>query len=296
MSGEDKNLKGVLNEVIGEAQAKPQDSNNTNQSELSNDKSGETDAGGTPEYVAGIDISDIPEQDRPRIKEKLELKAKLLEKGYQPKFQKVAALEKTLDWLQSEGLTVQESEAQLRSYAQQKKNPAQVVGDKKEAVKTLDKLISESDYSQRPALEQMRTIILEETNYKGLQKKIDDLENVLKMVSGSAVTSRQKEINSELDTTFTAKLGKDFVEKYRDKIVDISLKYPNVSISKIIMQETPDEEYEQALLAKSRNGKKPLTQEKLNAISSDGGGRSNAKEEVLQGRTWSESLRQLIKK
>jgi hypothetical protein len=296
MSSEDKNLKGVLSEVIGEAQAKPQDQDNTNQSELSNDKSGETDAGGTPEYVAGIDISDIPEQDRPRIKEKLEQKAKLLEKGYQPKFQKVAALEKTLDWLQSEGLTVQESEAQLRSYAQQKKNPAQVVGDKKDAVKTLDKLINESDYAQRPALEQMRTIILEETNYKQLQKKIDDIEAVLGNVNRSAVTSRQKEINTELDTTFTDKLGKYFVEKHRDLIVSTSLKYPNVPVSKIIKNETPDDEYEQALLARSRNGKKPLTQEKFNAISSDGGGRSNAKEEVLSGRTWSESLRQLIKK
>lgn len=298
MTGENKTLNETISSVLEENQSGTSEAQeNETQSDLSEGQSAETKSGETAEYASGVDISDIPEQERPRIKELLEKKAKLLEKGYQPKFQKVAQLEKTLEWLKSEGLSEQEAADQLRSYAQQKKNPVAITDDKKKAVRTLDKLLSEAPYEQKQALEQMRTIILEETNVSDLKKKVEDLEKVIGFFSTSANQSRQKEVNLELDTTFAKKLGKDFIDKHRDTIVSMAVKYPTASLSKIIKNETPDDEYEQAILANlGKTTRKPLTDEKRNAISSNGQGVSIAKDNIDTKGSWSQTLRDLIKK
>ena len=296
MSVEEKTLQQTLEEIQGEQSANSSQSKETDEGISNNEGEGETNSGVTPEYLSGVDISDIPEQERPRIKELAKKKLDLLEKGYQPKFQKVAQLEKTLEWLQSEGLSPQEAEQQLRAYAQQKKNPVTTVQDKKEAVKTLDTLIQTSPVEQRQALEQMRTIILEETNVSSLQKKFEDLEKVVGYFTNSAAQTKQKEISNELETTFTKKLGKEFIEKHKDVIVRAALNHPNVGLYKIIKDQTPDDEFEDALLANKLGNKKPLTTEKINAISSSGQGVSIAKDTVDTNKSWKEVLRDLTKK
>ena len=298
MAGNESNLNETISAVMEENQSGTSKSSETEtHSELSESQSAETKSGETAEYVSGVDISDIPEQERPRIKELLGKKAKLLEDGYQGKFKEVAQLKKTADWLKSEGLSQAEVENQLRSYAQQKKNPVTVMTDKKEAVKTLDKLLAEAPYEQKQALEQMRTIVLEESNVSALNKKIEDLERVVGYFSSSASNAKAKEVNLELDTTFTKKLGKEFIEKNRETILAVALKNPTVSLSKIIKHETDDDEYEQAILANAgKQTKKPLTDEKRNAISSNGQGVSIAKDNIKTDGKWTDFLKDLSKK
>ena len=265
MASDTKTLRETLNEVIGEQTAKPDASKASNQTGIVQNQSGETQSGGTPEYVAGVDISDIPEQDRPRIKAKLEEKLKLLDKGFQPKFQEVATLKKSLEWLASKGLTPEKAEKILLDSLVQG-DTKQLMGDKKEAVKTLDKLISESPYEQKEALQNMRKIILEETNADKLVKKIDELEKTVQYLSGKDINFGRQSVNNDLKA-LEEKFGKDMMDKYRDIVLAEWEKYPQTKAKDILKYVVPDDEYEQALLSKVNR-----QAEKLNAVTNNGSG------------------------
>ncbi len=264
MAGDTKTLRETLGEVIGEQTAKSNASIASNQSGIVKSQSGETQSGGTPEYVAGVDISDIPEQDRPRIKAKLEEKLKLLDKGYQPKFQEVATLKKSLEWLQSKGLTPEKAEKILLDSLS--KGEPSLIGEKKEAVKTLDKLIAESPYEQKEALQNMRKIILEETSSDKQQKKIEELEKAVQYLSGKDLNFGKQTVTNDL-VALEDKFGKDLIEKYRGPVLSEWEKYPNTKAKDILKYVVPDEEYEQALLSKSTR-----QAEKLNAVTNNSAG------------------------
>lgn len=280
MAGEDKNLKEMIADSFEEQNTANQESKSikTN-SELSESQSDETNSGETPDYESGIDISDVPEQDRPRLRKYLKEKAGLLEKGYQPKFQKVAQLEKAQEELTNLGYTPEAAMEILRQ--NRNKTTTQVVTEQKKNLRELDKLIESAPYEQRSQLENFRKIILEETDVPSLRKELDEIKSALGMVVNSTMTIKKRELNSEVDS-FKDKFGDDFIEKYRDKIVDVALKNPNIPLMKIIKFETPDDEFEQAILYK-KSKVKPLTKEKRNAISSDGSGVSSSDKIDVKG-------------
>ncbi len=292
MSDQDKNLKDTLMEVIGgNKDTAIATEGETKEGISGEDTEGETKSGETPEYVSGIDISDIPEQDRPRIKELLSKKANLLEQGYQGKFKEVAEFKKAQDELVSAGLTTVEARDVLMKHIEQKRNP--VTSEKKDALKTLDKLIEQAPYEQRGALEQMRTIILEETGVSALSEKVNKMEKLLGVYQQSAFDSKQKQIETDL-TTLSEKYGKDLIEKYRDVITQRGLQNPNLSTTKVFSFEVPIEEIEHAILSK---GKKPLTKEKKDAISSSGSGITSASEKVdVKKETFASILMKGLKK
>lgn len=289
MSDQDKTLKETLTEALsGNNDTAKAAGSETDKGISSKETEAETKSGDTAEYVSGIDISDIPEQDRPRLKELLSKKAKLLEDGYQGKFKEVAEFKKAQDELVRAGLTIAEARDALIKHLEQKKNPQTVTTvDKKDALKTLDKLIEATDdlsyeqrIGQRSALEQMRTIIKEETNISALQEKLDRLEKVLGVYQSSAMEQRQRQVEADLNV-FSEKYGKDLVEKYREIIIDKALQHPNLSIKQIFQYEVPTEEIEQAILSrKKESGKKLLTEEKKNAISSPSSGITSATEKI----------------
>ena len=264
MSEQDKTLNETIAEAMGgnkeTAAAKATETEQGISSEKETE--GETQSGETPEYVSGIDISDIPEQDRPRIKEFLSKKAGLLEKGYQDKFKEVAEYKKAQDDLVKAGLSLSEARDVLNRHIEQKRNPTP--SEKKEALKTLDKLIGEAPIEQRGALEQMRTIIKEETGVSELSKKVEQMEKLLGIYQATAMDSRQKQVEADL-SKFSEKYGKELVEKYRDVITERALQHPTLPVNKIFQYEVPFEEIEQVILSK---GKKPLTEDKKNAITS----------------------------
>ena len=276
MSDQDKTLKETLMEAIGgNKETAVASTNETEQGISGEGASGETKTGETPEYVSGIDISDIPEQDRPRIKELLSKKAKLLEDGYQGKFKEVSEFKKAQDELVRSGLSVSEARDVLNKHLEQKRNPVTAT-EKKDALKTLDKLLEQAPYEQKAALEQMRTIISEETDLPDIKKKIENIEKALGVYQSSAMESRKKQVDTDL-TVLSDKYGKDLIDKYRDVIAERGMQYPAIPISKILQIEIPMEEIEQAILTK---GKKPLTQEKKNAMTSNPSGVTSAGEKV----------------
>ncbi len=154
-------------------------------------------------------------------------------------------------------------------------------------------MIGEAPYEQRSALEQMRTIILEETGVSALSEKVNKMEKLLGVYQQSAFDSKQKQIETDL-TTLSEKYGKDLIEKYRDVITQRGLQNPNLSTTKIFSFEVPIEEIEQAILSK---GKKPLTKEKKEAISSSGSGITSASEKVdVKKETFASILMKGLKK
>ena len=276
MSEQDKTLNETVAEAMGgnkeTAAAKATETEQGISSEKETE--GETQSGGTPEYVSGIDISDIPEQDRPRIKELLSKKAGLLEKGYLDKFKEVAEFKKAQDDLVKAGLSLSEARDVLNRHIEQKRNPTP--SEKKEALKTLDKLIGEAPIEQRGALEQMRTIIKEETGVSELSKKVEQMEKLLGIYQATAMDSRQKQVEADL-SKFSEKYGKELVEKYRDVITERALQHPTLPVNKIFQYEVPFEEIEQVILSK---GKKPLTEDKKNAITSPASKITSAVEKI----------------
>lgn len=276
MSDENKNLSETIATAVKETQDTSNAETTETKKELAQqDATGETNTGETPEYASGIDISDIPEQDRPKFKEKLSEKARLLEKGYQEKFTKVASLQKAQDELTNMGLTTEEARDVLIKHLEQKRNPAQTTQQKKEAVKTLDRLITDAPQEQKPALEQMRQIILEETETGELKKQIQDLSTLVRELSGDAVVSKRSKVENYLDTV-SSKYGKELIDKYREQFLDAHLRV-KIPIDRLLTAVVPLEELEQAILSK---GKKPLTQEKKEAISSTNSGITSTSEKI----------------
>mgnify|MGYP001583588945 FL=1 len=154
MSDQDKTLKETLTEALsGNKDTTKVAEGETKQGISGEETEAETKSGETAEYVSGIDISDIPEQDRPRIKDLLSKKAKLLEDGYQGKFKEVAEFKNAQEELVKAGLTTAEARDVLIKHIEQKRNPQPATTtEKKDALKTLDKLINEAPLEQRSAL------------------------------------------------------------------------------------------------------------------------------------------------
>lgn len=279
MSNEDKNLKDTLSEVIGETKT-PQDQEGETKEGMSEvDTTGETKAGETPDYVSGIDISDIPEQDRPKFREKLVKKAKLLEDGYKGKFEEVADLKKTREYLRQQGLSAQEVNKAIADYLTTKNKPATATTtEKKEALRTLDKLLESAPYEQRQALEQMRTIIKEESNQDKVDKLLQEVAQIkqtLGVVSHQTMETQYKKREVDL-IQLEGVYGKDIVDKYKEKILNAGLRFTDPT-KNLFFAIVPPDELEQAILLR---GRKPLTREKREAISSTGEGVATATEKI----------------
>lgn len=300
MTVNEKNLHDTLTEVLGEETSTPQQAPVKETSEASNDRTEETNAGepSEPEYVSGIDISDIPVQDRPRIKELLSKKANLLEKGYQPKFQKVAALDKALTDLTSRGLNLDEAQTVLNDYIQKKQNPQGLTQQDKKEMKVLDKLLDGSPVEQKEALRQLRQITQEEASDSpkvvALEKKFAEMEQKLKYFEGKDAQLGMTQAEGELNT-LSEKFGKPIIEKYRDIVLSEKQKYPQAKVKDILKYVVPDDEYEQAILDSRKPGK-VATKEKLNAISSTGSGISSTKEQINTNQSWKNMIAELVRK
>lgn len=268
MSDENKTLQDTVASVVSKPAAANKDTKpaETDKGMSQKTQSDETKAGETPDYVSGIDISDIPEQERAKFREKLALKAKLLEDGYMPKFQKVAQLEKVQKDLVEMGLDVNEAYDVLVKHIKHRANPKAATETKKEAVKTLDELIEKAPLEQRPHLEQMRKIILEETNVGELKKEVADLKTIIKEMQGDSTTAKQARANQFIDKL--AEKYPQLVEKYRANMVDAHLRY-RIPLNQVLKTVVPLEELEQAILSTKTEQKKPLTKEKKEAISSN---------------------------
>ena len=259
---DDKNLRETLKDAMEETSDTSNASNDETKEELSS-KAVETNSDETtePEYVAGIDISGYSEAEKTLARKVLGEKGKLLEKGYQKKFEEISSLKKTKDYLEQIGVTEDEVQKALSEYVYRKQNPTPK--EQKTALKTLDKLIEQAPPEQKANLEQFRTIVAEETNTSELQKEVRSLKEQISHITQSAASGRIKVLEAELEN-LSSEYGEDLITKHRRAIIEQGQKY-NVPAENLLFAIAPLE-VKKALSAKMSS--KKTVSEKKNAVSS----------------------------
>lgn len=268
---ENNTLEATLREVIGETM-KPQEteSKETNQANVVTSEETKSGEPSEKDFVGGIDISDVPEQDRPRIKELLSKKISLVEKGAQAKFQEIAKYKKEKESLLNAGLTEDEAVTVLRNHVQQKQNPVTKT-EQKEALRTLDKMIKDADVNTAASLNNLRQVILEETGTADLKKELDEIKRQMGFVNNERATTRVQSLNNSLNA-LTENYGKEFIDKYRDEIVKQGLQYPQAEIKRLITAIADPDDMEQAILSRATRVGKTNIEKKLAAISNPNSG------------------------
>lgn len=292
------NLQETLREVIGETM-KPQETTSKETNDGNVAVSDETNSGETfeKEYVAGIDISDIPEQDRPRFREKLLQKAQSVDKGAQEKFKEIAKYKKEKDSILAAGVTEDEAINVLNKYIESKNSQTKTT-TKAETLRTLDKMIDDSSPEQRESLRNLRQIVKEEANTDKLDTALEEIKQLKQAVSyfnQDVSEKRSSQVNSQLNE-LSKEYGKEFIEKHREKVISESVKYPKADPEQILNAISDPKELRKAILSNGKQGTKAVTQEKINAITSNGSGVSGSKETINTKQPWKSFLGELTRK
>ncbi len=266
---EDKTLSQTVREAFAKPAGEQKATEQQTGKELSQGTtSGETQSGGTPEYVNGVDISTFPEQERPTARKALEEKGKLLDAGYQKKFQEISQFKKQREEILSLGISENEAVQVLRDHVASKTTAKDA---KKEAVRVIDQLKeSAPDLETRKGLDNLENIIMELTNIGDIKKKLDQLESYVKHSQGREFQSREQSLGVALDS-LTGKYGKSVVDKYREEVIKQGLAYPDADPKRLLHAIADPEELEQAILSNGTK-KDERKQEKINAVSSPGSG------------------------
>ncbi len=269
MPADDKNLSQTIKEAIGQAHGTPAAKLEVTGQELSLGTAGETQSGGTPEYVNGVDISSFPEQERPIARKALEEKGKLLDAGFQKKFQEVSQFKKQREEILSLGISENEAVQVLRDHVASRTNAKDA---KKESSKLIDQLIeSASDLETRKGLENLKAIIKEQTNIDDIKKQLSDLQSYVDNSKGREFQSRENTLNSSLDS-LRKEYGAGIVDKYGEDIIKQGLAFPNATPERLLHAIADPSELKQSLLSNSNKNGEIRKQEKINAVSSPSSG------------------------
>jgi hypothetical protein len=249
-------MTGTLAQAMKDTQAQKADTveaevNDTKKVETKSSE--ETKPGDTSEFYQGIDIKDVPEQYRHLVKEKLDL----AEKGVQSKLREVADLKRVKEGLAQRGLSAGEIDTAINEYVTRKTAPTK---EAEKNAKLLDQLIEKSDPETREALGQWRKIIAEEA-----QEAIKAVREELSAIKSDTISTRRERLVVEIDG-LREKYGDELIDKYKDTLIEAGLKYK--APAKNLLHSIAPDEVEETILAKANKGKKPLTEEKKNAITS----------------------------
>jgi hypothetical protein len=274
---DDKTLSQTIREVMTDTKTPSQASAGIPAKGVSEGTTGDTQSGGTPEYVSGIDISTLPEQERATARKVLAEKGSLLEKGYQEKFKEINDFKKQREEILRLGITESEAAQVIRDHVHSKTSAKDA---KKEASRVIDQLKETApDLETRKGLDNLEKIIMELTNIGDIQKKLQEIESYVKYSQGREVISREQSLNTTLDT-LSSKYGNNVVDKYRDEVIKQGLAFPNADPKRLLHAIADPEELEQAILLNSSKKEEVRKQEKINAVSSPGSGMTTPHAEV----------------
>jgi hypothetical protein len=273
MPVDEQKVNTTLREVIGESVG------SQTQKKSDDNKSTQTDSGDKREFVSGLDVSDVPDNmSKSEFKEYLAKKGKLLEDGYQSKFKGVAELARVQDELKQLGVSAQEAKKIIND-AIANKNNTSLKDVTKEVKREIDALKDEApDMETRKGVERLEKVIKElsvdSPAYKELKKDIEDIKKGLGFVQKKNIDSRIESITSSLDSLKGEKFDGDFIEKYRDKVVELGKQYPEASVRELIKAASTADDYDDALLKtkKQEQTKENRIKEKLNANDSASSG------------------------
>lgn len=274
----DEKINTTLREVIG-------DSINQAGKKSDDNKSQHTQTGEKREFIAGIDISDLPDNlSRADLKGLLEKKAALLESGYQGKFKEIAEFKKERDAIVALGVTPQKASEIIKDALKNSDSKLEV---KKELKRELEQLRDEAaDQETRKGVDRLGRVVHEEVEnspgYKKLLERLEKAEKALGYVQNKTIQSRVESLNESLTSLSGEKFDKDFIEKYREKVVENGKAYPDATVHKILQVIADPEEYDDALLKskKKEEVKKSRLDEKIRASDSASAGVTGQNQEI----------------
>jgi tetrahydromethanopterin S-methyltransferase subunit G len=295
MPATDEKVNTTLREVIGDTV--------TQASRKSDDKnSQQTDSGAKREFISGIDVTDIPDNmTKAEFKDFLAKKGKLLEDGYTPKFKEIAEFKKERDEIVKLGVTPQKAREIILESLKNNETKGDV---KKELKREIDQLKEEApDLETRKGVERLERIIMElsksSPEYKELKDRLDKAEKALGYVTNKTLQTRTESLNEALDKLSGEKFDKNFIEKYRERIIDEGKKYPDADVKKIIQVISDPDDYNDAILKtkKQEETKKERLKEKINASDSTSSGVTGSEKAVdLKNTSLKNVLRQVFTK
>lgn len=269
MPADDKTLSQTIREVMTEQPKAASEQPVQAAKGISEGTSGETQSGGTPEYVSGVDISTLPEQERTVARKVLAEKGKLLEDGYQSKFKEISQFKRQREEILKMGVSDTEAVEAIRNHVASKTNAKDA---KQEASRVIDQLkASAPDLETRKGLENLENIIMELTNINDIKKQLSDLQNYVQYNRGKESQTREQSLTSTLDI-LSKEYGKEFVDKYRDAVVSEGLKYIDADPEQLLNAIANPKELKQAILSNSVKKDDVRKQEKINAVSSPSSG------------------------
>lgn len=283
MPQDDKTLAQTIRSVMTEpAKASEPVQQQTGQALSTGTTSGETQSGGTPEYVNGVDISTFPEQERAVARRALEEKGKLLETGYQKKFSEIAEFKRQREEILKLGISESEAVEAIRSHVASKTTTKDA---KKEVSRIIDKLRDEAHKLEDPreikaalrGYDDLEGIIKELTSIDDIKKELADLKGYVTHSRGRDFQTREQSLNGTLDA-LTGEYGKEFIDKYREVVIKEGLKYVDADPEQILGAIANPKELKQAILSNVQ--KSDRTQEKIKAVSSPGSGITNPAQTV----------------
>ncbi len=269
MPADDKNLGQTIREAMVQAHGNTAATLEQTGQELASGTTGETHTGGTPEYVSGIDISTLPEQERTVARKVLADKGKLLENGYQSKFKEIAEFKRQRESLLSLGINEHQAVDIIKEHIASKTNAKDA---KKEAARVIDRLKEQAtDLDSRKGLEDLEQVIKELTNIDDIKKELADLKGYVQHSRGREFVSRETALNTAMDA-LRSEYGVEFIDKYRDTVVREGLKYTDADPEQLLGAIANPKEFKQAILSNSTKKEDVRKTEKLNAVSSPSSG------------------------
>lgn len=295
MPSTEEKVNTTLREVIGESFAQTQ--------KKSDDKSSEqTESGRKPEFISGIDVSDLPDNlTKTELKELLAKKGKLIEEGYQVKFKEVAEYKKERDALLAQGVSIKDASRIIQEAVMNNKTKAEA---KTEIKREIDSLKDEApDAETRKGVERLERVIRETTPdspaFKQAMERLDKIEKALGYVQNKTILSRVESLNKSLDDFSGSKFDKDFIEKYREQAIEEGKKFPDAPLSKILQVISDPDDYDSALLKtkKKEENKESRIKEKINANDSSSSGVTGSEKQFdVKNNSWKNTLRHVLTK
>jgi hypothetical protein len=274
MPATEEKVNTTLREVIGDS------FNSQTQKKSDDTSSSHTESGAKQkEIVAGIDVSDIPDNmTKSEFKDFLAKKGKLVDDGATAKFREIAEYKKERDAIISLGVSPQEASKIIREAIANRNNDTK--GDVKKEIKREIQILEEEapDQDTRKGVQRLGKVVHQEVEnspaYKELKERLDRAEQALGYVANKTVQSRVNSLNETLDKLSGDTFDKDFINKYRDNIIEEGKKYPDAPINKIIQVVTDPDDYREAILkTKTKEvSKENRIKEKLNANDSASSG------------------------
>lgn len=167
-------------------------------------------------------------------------------------------------------------------------------------MKLIDKLMKETtDPGEREELRQMRAIVKEESasgDTKALADKITKLEGELKLLHSTATIGLNDRVSKELGE-LEGDFGKEFMDKHKEDVRAMALKYPKQSCRRILYNLAADDsDFDKVLVERAKKLDKVELERKKKGAGSDATGASTDRVEVPRDKSGRVIMRDFLKK